>query len=153
MGAVNLDAAIESYVQLNKSIVESVKQAIEIAALDAVAMIGERILEKGQDSNNEPLSPYSKPYKKRKEKAGKYVGYTNLKWSGQMIASIGIIELSNTETSAKAVVMGRDEFNQKLLEYNSKSRGDILTVSKEEQKVLSEDFEKRVEANIVKLIG
>ena len=92
--------------------------------------------EKGVSGSGVALAPYSNPYAKRKQKAGKLQGHTDYSWSGAMHENMSLI--INEETyaivskvevngySLSAILGKRDPDSFELTDENKKVAADII---------------------------
>lgn len=140
-------------------------------ANNAVAMIRDRITMTGINADGtayadiltqtaHPHLDYTKPYKKFKmglvkhkpgtkntNKSNKYHGFVDFAFSGMMWKDINVIRERSDLDKGKAVIGTSNPDSLKKLESNTKQRGKILDLSKEEIDFLKEEYR-----NAVKLI-
>lgn len=83
---------------------------------------------------------------------GRPVDHVNFSLTNDMWNSIGIVEETITDTEARVVVKGRDTFTNQKLEWNTKLKGDILKMSKDEEKSLVENYGIRMEQKLSSLM-
>ena len=142
--------------ELRRRLPEMTQRNAEIGAHDAVALIVLRIQEKGLDSDGEKLRDYTPKYKTRKERAGRYRGFVDLTYSGDMFGSVGIdaAKVTNKSGSKSHIKIGltaRDEANREKLEKNSALRGPVLAVRTSERNKVIRFFNERM-SDEIKLI-
>lgn len=111
---------------------------IETTANDGLAILDHRVTDTGQGVNG-PLKDYTKPYEEKKKKSGRFRGFVDLSFSGQMWASIGIVEKKTEDGKYVVTIGGRDEFTVKKMEGNNKARPGVFGLNNEEVAILRED--------------
>lgn len=154
---MTLNDLIAKFDKLIAAVPGIVLEQTEVAALDALALVDQRITQTGVDANGSQFVDYTPNYKKLKTAKGRYRGHVDFMDSGQMLAStqagfenIVPIEKSVTGATAKVVFDGRDEITKKKLEGNNKYRPGFLNPSKAEvgavTKIAVVRVEKRIQA-------
>lgn len=59
---MDFDKAISTFDQLRTTLINGIQENMEIAAMDAILMMTNRVQEKGLDSNEQPFKPYTPRY-------------------------------------------------------------------------------------------
>ena len=128
-----------------------VHKSVETLAMDAIQVIETRIIETGIGSDGVKLKPYDPKYAEYKKSKGYVSDHVTLKLTGDMWASLGILERKNDAGKYEVVVGFRDLFSNQKASGNAKYRGDFLKLSKEEEKDISEDFKNRIKQILQKI--
>ena len=135
---------IEKLKQFEAKLMASLRSFTAQRAMDAKALIQDRIQERGLNAEEVQLGNYtSEPYKKKRQKGGRQTAYVDLtitRGGAGMFGSTGIIEERTEADSATTVVGGKDEFTANKLEWNSDRYGDVLEVSKKEEQLIVDSF-------------
>ena len=84
-------------------------------ALDQIALTKLRIQTTGQNSENQPFSPYVPPYAKQRQKAGYQVGYVDFTRSGRMWAAVRPFVVKSSVFSATIEIRGADQRAQDII--------------------------------------
>lgn len=113
-------------------------------ALDQLALTKLRIQTKGQNSENQPFSPYVPAYAKQRQKAGYQVGYVDFTRTGRMWAAVRPFVVKSSVFSATIEIRGADQRAQDIIAGARKKRGNILQPSKEEIELSREANRQRV---------
>jgi len=95
---------------------------VEIAAMDAQALLQQRLQEQGVDVQGTPWRPYSEEYRKQKEKAGKYSGKVDFTLQDRMLNNIGLVVKEYRGKQALVVIKPRSKENQDKLTGLSEGR-------------------------------
>lgn len=118
---------------------------------DAIGIIKTRIQEFGVNASGTAYKAYTNAYKKRKQKAGKYQGYTDFSYTTRMWQSVSIVDSTFTKEQGKVVISAKGT-NRDILGYNVNRFGEILDLSKAEIGTLQEGYGERV-TNVYKAFG
>lgn len=113
-------------------------------ANNAIAMIKQRVQEKGLNPQGSKYPDYSTAYKKRKQKEGKYKGFVDFSLTNRMWSSVKLVSPANELESGVAVVKATTSFEKDKLSWNTEKKGDILALSDEETKRLTEHYEQGI---------
>lgn len=141
MAALDLEQFQKAMGNLFKDVAKAIPNMTQERALTAKALIVQRIRTRGIEADGSEFPEYSEGYKKVRQKAGRQVDHTDLTFTGRMLNNLQIVSTGRdssgyfVEISAKAV----DEV--KKLRYNEEHYGDFLKTSKQEEKLLTQDFE------------
>ncbi len=126
------------------SIANSIPNSLQIVANDAIALIQERIQEKGEDYTETELPAYSPGYIKFKAKNNKIGnGKTNFTFTGDTMHALKIVDAGLSGSEYKTTV-GFNEIKggeNKKAGYLSEQYGDILRVSKNEEAIFQKTFD------------
>ena len=143
----------------------------ERTALDAVAIITQRVSETGKDAEGRAFKPYTTRYEQYKRGAvgtakrdgaakrearktakasadkpvGRYRGFVDFTLSGRMLANIGITEKRTSGDRSVVVVAGRSEETRGKMEGNDTHRPGWFRLSREEQLRLAASSKARME--------
>ena len=134
------------------------------AALNAKAIVQQRIQETGRDSKNATLHPYSKQYlafKKgeannpyvpgEKLPSNRYRGFTDFTLTGAMWNNINLKRTDSSDEGIKIVVGATSADNQQKVDHVSDLWEDIFLMRSEEEKNLALAFEEDLQASVNKL--
>lgn len=151
--SLNIDQFNTSIGIMLKNIAEGVPDIVQTVGLDAIALIRNRIQEKGLNAQEQELAGYSAAYKKRKEDLGKDVGFTNLTLTGDMLRKLAITSAQQEGQKYVVLVGGKDKFSQDKIDGNSFGNGkggggnygDILEVSDKEEEDLAEVMDDEIQ--------
>lgn len=113
-------------------------------ALDQIALTKLRIQTKGQNSENQPFSPYVPTYAKQRQKAGYQVGYVDFTRTGRMWAAVRPFVVKSSVFSATIEIRGADQRAQDIIAGARPKRGNILQPSREEIELSREANRQRV---------
>ena len=116
---------------------------VQIAG-NAIAMIKQRVQEKGLNPAGNKYPAYNKSYQKMKEKAGKYKGFVDFSLTNRMWGNIKTISPKDELDKGIAVIKATTEFEQNKLDWNTEKKGDILALSDDEKKKLVEYYEEGI---------
>lgn len=124
-----------------------------IQALDANALVQNRIINRGLNEEDVQLGMYTEgQYKKKREKRGRQTEYVDLTFTrggAGMFGSTGLIFQEYQLGIARAVVGGKDEFTQNKLQWNSERyKTDVLGLTDDEVKLLDQNYTEWVESKI-----
>lgn len=89
-------------------------------------------------------------YKEFRELHGRQTGFTDFTLSGRMWNNVKLVSDRSELNSGVAVIKATEELQQKKLEGNTKRRGEILGLSKNEEQRLSDVYEVWVENGLRK---
>lgn len=141
---------------INELIAELQTRVPEIlteTALAAKSMVQRRIQDTGMDATGKKMEDYSDDYAEYRVENGRQIGHVDLNFHGQMWGATGLIAESSDGAFFTSKVGGRDVLTKDKLRGNSDKRGDVLRVSREEEKILSEGFEEQVMQIVDKYLG
>lgn len=111
----SLDAFIGKLEVLIAELPSTTLDNVEIAAMDAQALLQQRLQEQGTDADGNPWRPYSPEYQKQKEKAGKYSGKVDFTLQDRMLNNIGLVVKQYRGSEALVVIKPRSKENQDKL--------------------------------------
>lgn len=117
--------------------------ALVATAEDAIGMIKERIQEFGVNAEGKGYQAYTPAYKKKKQIAGKYKGFTDFSFTNRMWTSVSIINSVFGVEESKVTISAKGS-NRDILGYNVDRFGQILDLSKIELGTLDEGYKERV---------
>lgn len=89
-------------------------------------------------------------YKEFRELHGRRTDFVDFTFSGRMWNNIKLVSDRGELNSGKAVIKPTLELEKKKLEGNTKRRGEILGLSKGEEKILADEYESWVEVGLNK---
>lgn len=161
---VNLDTFAARVLDLRNQLAEQLNREVETIALDGTATVIERISQTGIDAQGRKLKPYTKRYEEFKRGAvgtakregakkraarkvapaskdkpvGRYRGFVDLTLTGQMLSSIGPVEVREGRGNAVIRVAGRDVVTQQKMDGNDKNRPGWFRLSDDEVRLLAE---------------
>lgn len=148
-----LDQFIDRFNKVVTELEVTLPDQVLISANNGIAVIEQRLLEKGKDAQGQSWRDYKDSYKEYKKSQRKYVGYVNFKLTGRMLANIGIIDRRINGSKVEIFVSARNAEERRKLEANSASRGNLLSMSKQEQRILRNEFKKRILTRVKKTLG
>lgn len=137
--------------ELFEAIASELPDITQIVAKDAIALIKNRLQEKGQTSENSSFPAYSSGYKKSKAKKNgeESVSFRNFTLTGDMLRQLNIVSTNDEGGRYVVTIGGKSDFAQNKIDYNSEQVGDILEASKEEEEhfaqVLDEELQKIID--------
>ncbi|MES2395673.1 MAG: hypothetical protein V4549_06705 [Bacteroidota bacterium] len=143
--SLNIDGFTTSMSSMLAEIANGIPDIIQIIALDAKALIRNRIQEKGLNAEEQELDGYSPGYKKKKEKAGKYRGFTDMTLTGDMWRKTETISAEQRGHKYVVTVGGKDQLSENKIEWNSEHYGDILEVSSKEEQLLEQTMDDEIQ--------
>lgn len=115
------------------------------AAFDLNATIQLRIQEKGEDSQGQQFSPYTKRYaQKGRKDLGYQSEYVDFTRTGRMFNNIQPQVVNNTQDNTLVVITARDTEQAKKLRGQGKKRGNIIYPSKTEIIILSNQYSAQI---------
>jgi hypothetical protein len=117
--------------------------ALVATAEDAIGMIKERIQEFGVNAEGKGYQAYTPTYKKKKQIAGKYKGFTDFSFTNRMWTSVSIINSVFGAEESKVTISAKGS-NRDILGYNVDRFGQILDLSKIELGTLDEGYKERL---------
>lgn len=161
---MNLDQLANRFLVLRNELSEALDREVETIALDGTALVTQRISETGVDADGRKLKPYTKRYEEFKRGAvgtakregakkraarkvapaskdkpvGRYRGFVDLTLTGQMLSSIGPVEVREGRGNAVIRVAGRDVVTQQKMDGNDKNRPGWFRLSDDEVRLLAE---------------
>lgn len=124
-------------------------------ALDAIAMIKDRVIQSGYNAKGvqfssittntkKPHTDYTKPYKAMKKKAGKYRGFVDFSFSTRMWANIKLVSSDTQLKKGIAKISCTTTHEQDKLNWNTEQRGPILELSDFERDILVEEYDEKI---------
>ena len=113
-------------------------------ASDAIAMIKTRVQERGLNAEGSQFPEYSKSYREKKQKEGKYKGFVDFSFTNRMWSNIKIVSPKGELDMGVAVIKATTPFEQDKLNWNTKLKGDILTLSEQEKQKLIHLYEQGI---------
>jgi hypothetical protein len=119
------------------------KIMVQVAS-DAIAMVRQRVQEKGLNPEGEKYREYSKGYLNYKRKAGKYRGFVDFTFTDRMWGNIKLVSPKDELDMGIAIIKATTPEEKEKLSKNTKSRGDILALSEEEKKKLVGIYEQGI---------
>lgn len=128
--------AFERLIQRIRQVKHNLEVAREAEAtrivLDQIALTKLRVQTKGQNSENQPFSPYVPAYAKERKKAGYQVGYVDFTRTGQMWAAVRPQTVNVTVFSATIAVTAANQRAADIIRGAYQKRGNITAPSREE---------------------
>lgn len=140
MAFVDINQAIARLKELSRNLPRIVELNLETAAIESYALVERRLIQTGKTADGNLFPDYDPKYKKKKEKAGKYSGHRDFKFSGNMLNSIGLAERKKENGKFTVVMTGRDNETLLKMEGNANITPGFLNASKEEIELVSESF-------------
>jgi hypothetical protein len=141
---MSAEEAIEKFENFQNSLTATLPAFVAQSAMDAKALIQDRIQEAGNNSYDIQLGNYtSEPYIKKRKKGGRQTAYVDLtmtRGGAGMFGSTGIVLEEANVGVVHVKVAGKDSFTQNKLDWNSERYGDVLEVSKKEEALIFESF-------------
>lgn len=119
-------------------------QVMMQVASNAIALIKQRVQEKGINPDGSAYAPYSKGYLAKKKKEGKYKGFVDFSFTNRMWSSIKIVSPKDELDMGMAVIKATTAFEQDKLNWNTTGRGDILALSDSDIKVTTKNYERGI---------
>jgi hypothetical protein len=117
---------------------------IDERALNQKALMRARVTQEGLNvdaSGNEVAFPdYSARYEKRRIKKGLNVTPNRLVFTGDMLRKLNITKREIQNGKYTVTLGGTDQFAQNKINYNSEHYGDVLRVSKAEEKIMMDAY-------------
>lgn len=135
----------QSISRLLQGIAEGIPNIVQTIALDAKALVRNRVQEKGLNAEEQELAGYSPEYQKRKKKAGKDVGFTNLTFTGDMWRKVDVVSAQQQGSKYEVLVGGKDQLSENKLEWNSARYGDVLDVSTKEEELMTQTYDEEIQ--------
>jgi len=132
----NIEAAIK---QLNSER----RKNTEIMALDAFALVQNRITETGERAKGGQFEPYTEGYSKFKGKT-RFVNFRDFKFTNDMWRSMTAIFEGQTKTSATYRHASNNSTDQAKVDANIDRSGNFLALSPSEIKILHETNQERL---------
>lgn len=127
-----------------KSLMKTLTQdrIYRIACLDSIALISERIQQKGQKSDESKIGNgnYKKSYAKYRDKRGRQSNYIDLTLTGEMIDGL---TFSKTESNEYSIGFGSKKSSDKA-EWNEARFGSVFELSKGEIELVTTAIENNV---------
>lgn len=125
-------------------------QVMVQVASDAIALIKQRVQERGLNPKGSPYPAYSKSYLEKKKKAGKYRGFVDFTLTGRTLGnvkstgSLDVVSSKDELNSGIAVIKPTTQFEQDKLNWNTEKKGDILALSEQEKIRLTDLYEQGI---------
>lgn len=138
--------------ELAKAISEKTPEIIQDVAINAKALIQERIQETGNNAQEQSLNAYSESYKKIRSKRGFETAFTNLTFTGEMWRSTSIIEANQQGNKYVVSIGGNTSITKDKILWNSERYGDILRTSSVEEDKLASQVNESLN-QIIKQVG
>lgn len=138
--------------ELAKAISENTPEIIQEVALNAKALIQERIQETGNNAQEQSLNAYSESYKKIRSKRGFETSFTNLTFTGEMWRSTSIIDTNQQGNKYVVSIGGNTSITKDKILWNSERYGDILKTSSAEEDKLASQVNESLN-QIIKQVG
>lgn len=124
-------------------------------ALDAIAMIKDRVIQSGYNAKGIPFASimtkgsnphidYNKDYKSYKKKAGKYRGFIDFSFSTRMWANIKLVSSDTQLRKGIAKISCSATHEQDKLNWNTAQRGPILELSNFERDILIDEYDQKI---------
>ena len=138
---MNLDTFAARVLDLRNQLAEQLSREVETIALDGTATVIERISQTVGTAKREgakkraarKVAPASKD-----KPVGRYRGFVDLTLTGQMLSSIGPVEVREGRGNAVIRVAGRDVVTQQKMDGNDKNRPGWFRLSDDEVRLLAE---------------
>ena len=139
----------EEYNQRINGVIDDIKggahsQIMAEMALDAIALIKQRIIGTGRNAEGEQFKDYSKRYKAFKKKAGKYRGFVDFSFSTRMWANIKLVSSDSQLRKGIAKISATTTFEQDKLNWNTEKKGEILALSDYERDMLLDIYDEKI---------
>lgn len=167
---MNIDQLAARFLDLRNQLAEELNREVETIAIYGTSLVIQRISGTGVDAQGRKLKPYTKRYEEfkrgavgtaRKEGAkkraarktapaskdkpvGRYRGFVDLTLTGQMLSSIGPVEVREGRGTAFIRVAGLDLATQLKMDGNDKYRPGWFRLSDEEVRLLASQSSERV---------
>lgn len=161
---MNIDQLAARFLDLRNQLAEELNREVETIAIYGTSLVIQRISETGVDAQGRKLKPYTKRYEEFKRGAvgttkregakkraarktavaskdkpvGRYRGFVDLTLTGQMLSSIGPVEVREGRGNAVIRVAGRDVVTQQKMDGNDKNRPGWFRLSDDEVRLLAE---------------
>lgn len=116
---------------------------IQVAS-NAIAMIRDRVQERGLNPEGSRYRDYSPGYLAYKKEQGKYRGFVDFTFSTLMWNNIKLVSPKNELDMGIAVIKATTPDEKEKLAKNTASRGDILALSEKEKNELTHDYEQGI---------
>lgn len=112
-------ASLEQFNLKLQGLIDSIEEitldAMDVSALDSIALLQRRLQEEGKDAEGNPWRPYTEEYKEYKEKKGKAGnGLVNFTFSARMLNNIGIVAKTKGQTVTVTVRPKSEENQEKM---------------------------------------
>lgn len=133
---------------LFENIAKAIPEITQTNALTAKALLVHRIREQGLTAEETAFPVYSKAYKKRKQKEGHDVGFTNLSNTNRMLNNLQIVATGRDSGGYFVDINAKSEEEVAKLGYNEDHYHNILGMTKKEEVLLAEDFDTALEVVI-----
>lgn len=138
---------------IQKTLTNSIKfdQALREGALSAVALISDRVQQRGEradgskmvTSSKEKIGAYSKPYAKQREKKGLQTSIIDQTYSGDMMGDF----VPAPEGANSYIVGFRGQLSSDKADWNERKFGKIFQLSERETKLVQGIITKRLNAS------
>ena len=116
---------------------------VQIAS-EAIALVRQRVQERGLNPEGGTYREYSKGYLEYKKKENKYRGFVDFTLTDRMWNNIKLVSPKDELDMGIAVIKATTTLESEKLSKNTKSRGEILGVSEEEKQKLVEHYEQGI---------
>lgn len=113
-------------------------------ALDATALLKLRIQTSGINADGNAFAGYTPDYAKQRQKKGAQTGYFDFTVTGRAMANIQPRVELNEEGKTVVVIGARDQGNIDKIRGQFKKRGNILRLSTDEIRLISDANQERV---------
>lgn len=132
-------------IQRQNDIKETLKNIVSdrvfrTACLDTIALITERIQNKGQNSKGSSIGTYSKSGAKFRSKSGRQTSKIDLTFTGQMINSLDFERTGEIEYS----IGFADKIAADKAEWNEARFGEVFALTDQEVKLIGESLENNI---------
>jgi hypothetical protein len=126
---------------------------------EAQLYIKTRIQETGINSEGQPYEAYTKQYKrfknaevkhrpgtKNKNNSSKYKGFTDFSFTNRMWMNTKVVSDVSEASSeiGKATISQTTDFDRNKMEWNTERFGDIMKLSKDEEKNVKQSYNERI---------
>jgi len=140
---------LEDYNQRINAVIEDLKggahaKIMAEMALDAIALIKQRVIQTGRNPEGELYRDYTKRYKAYKKKAGKYRGFVDFSFSTRMWANLKLVSTEDQLRKGIAKVSCTTTVEQEKLNKNTEQRGEILALSDYERDLLLSVYDEKI---------
>lgn len=119
-------------------------QVMVQVASNAIALVKQRVQEKGLNPDGAKYPEYSKGYLAKKKKEGKYRGFVDFSFTARMWNNIKLISPKNELDEGIAVIKASTGFEQDKLNWNTENKGEILALSEKEKQSLVRTYEQGI---------
>jgi hypothetical protein len=134
---------LQLWAQLKIALIKNRAREVLLTSSESLALIRLRVQNTGEDADNITLGFYSAQYERKRERENLPTDFVNLTATGGMWRETGVFLEEETETSSTAVVTGRTQRAANLLTFNSDRYGDLLRLSGEEERQITQAYIQR----------